>query len=89
MVRREAFEASFEQALSAGKFHLETCILPADQETRWVVAEGRLYRDEHGNTLKLAGTIRDVTAENGRVAIEVLRRPDCIDLALIDLVCRS
>ena len=29
--------------------------------SRWIVAEGRLYRDERGNPVRLAGTIRDVT----------------------------
>ena len=33
----------------------------SSEEIRWIVAEGRLYRDEQGNPVRLAGTIRDVT----------------------------
>jgi signal transduction histidine kinase len=32
-----------------------------NDETRWVVAEGRLYRDKSGRPIRLAGTVRDVT----------------------------
>ncbi|MGH7047145.1 MAG: histidine kinase dimerization/phospho-acceptor domain-containing protein [Stellaceae bacterium] len=32
-----------------------------DEEVRWIVAEGRMYRDEEHNPVRLAGTIRDVT----------------------------
>ena len=55
------FETAFSQALDTGKFHLECRVVRPDDETRWVVAEGRLYRDEHGRPLRLAGTVRDVT----------------------------
>jgi signal transduction histidine kinase/CheY-like chemotaxis protein len=57
----QAFKHAFEQACETGKFNLETRIERADQEVRWVVAEGRLYRDERGSPVRLAGTIRDVT----------------------------
>jgi signal transduction histidine kinase/CheY-like chemotaxis protein len=55
------FETAFNQALETEKFHLECRVVRSDNETRWVVAEGRLYRDEHGRPLRLAGTARDVT----------------------------
>jgi signal transduction histidine kinase/ActR/RegA family two-component response regulator len=55
------FETAFSQALETEKFHLECRVVRPDNETRWVVAEGRLYRDEHGRPLRLAGTVRDVT----------------------------
>jgi signal transduction histidine kinase len=55
------FETAFSQALETEKFHLECRVVRPDNETRWVVAEGRLYRDEHGCPLRLAGTVRDVT----------------------------
>ena len=44
-----------------GKFHLECRVVGPDDESRWVVAEGRLYRDEQGRPVRLAGTVRDVT----------------------------
>ena len=58
---RDAFAAAFQQALATGKFRLECRLVRPDDEVRWIVAEGRLYRGEHGNPLRLAGTIRDVT----------------------------
>jgi signal transduction histidine kinase/CheY-like chemotaxis protein len=58
---RRMIETAFSQALDTGKFHVECRIVGSDDQTRWVVAEGRLYRDEHGRPLRLAGTVRDVT----------------------------
>jgi len=58
---RDAFAAAFQQALATGKFRLECRLVRPDDEVRWMVAEGRLYRGERGNPLRLAGTIRDVT----------------------------
>ena len=56
-----AIELAFDQARGTGRFHLEARVLRSREEIRWVVAEGRLYRDEHGIPVRLAGTIRDVT----------------------------
>jgi signal transduction histidine kinase len=56
-----ASETAFKQALATGKFHLECQFVRPDDEVRWMVAEGRLYRDKGGYPLRLAGTIRDVT----------------------------
>jgi signal transduction histidine kinase len=58
---QEAFEAALRQAFGTGEFRVECRILRHDEEVRWVVAEGRLYRDKEGNPLRLAGTVRDVT----------------------------
>lgn len=57
----QAFAEAFDEARDTGKFNLEARIMRADQEIRWAVAEGRLYRDKRGNPVRLAGTIRDVT----------------------------
>src|SRR5437763_713554 len=54
------FETAFMEALESGKFHLECRVARSGDETRWVVAEGHLYRDEVGHPLRLAGTLRDV-----------------------------
>jgi signal transduction histidine kinase/ActR/RegA family two-component response regulator len=58
---RDAFETAFREALRTGVLQLECRVMRPDEEVRWIAAEGRLYRDEHGNPLRLAGTIRDVT----------------------------
>ena len=57
----DAFETAFSQALDTGKFQLECRVTHPDDETRWVVAEGRLYRDKRRRPVRLAGTVRDVT----------------------------
>ena len=58
---RGTFDTAFSQALDTGEFHLECRVVGPNDETRWVVAEGRLYRDMRGRPLRLAGTVRDVT----------------------------
>jgi signal transduction histidine kinase/response regulator RpfG family c-di-GMP phosphodiesterase len=58
---RGAFETAFAEALNSGKFHLECRTVRPTDETRWVVAEGHLYRDKKDRLIRLAGTIRDVT----------------------------
>jgi signal transduction histidine kinase len=58
---RDAFATAFRQALATDKFRLECRLVRPDDEVRWIVAEGRLYRDGHGHPRRLAGTISDVT----------------------------
>jgi signal transduction histidine kinase/CheY-like chemotaxis protein len=58
---RELFDAAFRQALETGKFRLECRILWPDETVHWAVAEGRLYWDQQGDPVRLAGTLRDVT----------------------------
>ena len=58
---RWTFEEAFSRALGTGKFHIECPVVGPEDETHWIVAEGRLYQDEHGRPLRLAGTVRDVT----------------------------
>jgi signal transduction histidine kinase/ActR/RegA family two-component response regulator len=58
---RQAFELAFEQASDTGRFNLDARVLNGGDEIRVLAAEGRLYRDEHGRPVRLAGTIRDVT----------------------------
>ena len=75
---RWIFEEAFGQALDTGKFHLECRVGGPGDETRWVVAEGRLYQDEHGQPLRLAGTVRDVTER--RQAEESLRQTQKLEV---------
>ena len=57
----ELFEAAFRRALDTGNFGLECRIVWPDDSVHWVIAEGRLYRDDLGAPARLAGTLRDVT----------------------------
>ena len=42
-------------------YSLEHRIKRADGEIRWVISKGRLVKDEKNNTLKILGTITDIT----------------------------
>ena len=74
----EAFEAAFRQALETGRFRLECRVVWPDDSVRWVIAEGRLYRDDHGEPARLAGVIADVT--DRRHAEERLRQAQKLEV---------
>jgi len=74
----EAIGTALEQALTSGKLHVECRVVGPDENLRWVVAEGRLHRDDHGNPLRLVGTIRDVTER--RQAEESLRQTQKLEV---------
>ena len=57
----ELFETAFRQALDTGNFRLECRIVWPDDSVHWAAAEGHLYRNDHGDPIRLAGTLRDVT----------------------------
>jgi signal transduction histidine kinase/ActR/RegA family two-component response regulator len=57
----ERLREALRQAFETGNFRIECRVVRPDDDLRWVVAEGRLYRDTRGKPLRLAGTIRDVT----------------------------
>ena len=75
---QELFEAAFRQALETGRFRLECRVVWPDDSVRWVIAEGRLYRDEHGEPARLAGVIADVT--DRRHAEERLRQAQKLEV---------
>jgi signal transduction histidine kinase len=75
---RGAFEKAFSEALDTEKFNLECRVAHPNDETCWVVAEGRLYRDKRRRPLRLAGTVRDVT-ERRRVE-ESLRQTQKLEV---------
>jgi signal transduction histidine kinase/ActR/RegA family two-component response regulator len=58
---QQALGEALRQAFGSGNFRIEGRVVRPDDELRWVVAEGRLYCDERGKPLRLAGTLRDVT----------------------------
>jgi signal transduction histidine kinase/response regulator RpfG family c-di-GMP phosphodiesterase len=74
----EAFEAAFRQALETGKFRLECRVAWPDDSVHWVIAEGRLYRDDDGEPARLAGVIADAT--DRRHAEERLRQAQKLEV---------
>ena len=75
---RELFDTAFRQAMETGNFQLECRIVWPDDSVHWVVAEGHLYRDEQGDPIRLAGTLRDVTER--RQVEESLRQTQKLEI---------
>ncbi len=58
---QELFRGAFREALRTGNFRVEFRVVWADDTFHWVAADGRLYKNDNGKSLRLAGTLRDVT----------------------------
>jgi PAS domain S-box-containing protein len=56
------------------RYEIEYRILPRPGETRWVRSRGKVFHDEQGNTVRITGTLTDIT--NARIADEALRRSE-------------
>jgi PAS domain S-box-containing protein len=77
-------------AADGGEYEIEHRIVRADGAVRWLHGSGRGVRDEHGNVVRLAGAVFDVT-ERRRVdeerqlyALIVERATDFIGLCMPD-----
>ena len=57
----EAFEKHVGDKTGRTPFSIEYRLLRKDGEYRWYFANGKTKRDEHGNAIRVAGTIRDIT----------------------------
>jgi PAS domain S-box-containing protein len=65
---REEVERKFLKAVSGHEdWNFECRIRRADGEVRWIWKQGRCKYDEHGNAIRMAGVIKDVT---GRKKVE-------------------
>ncbi len=58
---RPIFERAFAEALETGRFHYELRIQPAGLPTRWIEADGEVFRDGTGRPVRMMGTVSDVT----------------------------
>lgn len=58
---QDAFRAAFTQAMESGNFDLTVRVRWPNGEVHWVHAWGRVYYDENGTPVRMAGVTRDVT----------------------------
>lgn len=62
---RKRIEGSFEEAVETGDWAFETRIIRADDETRWIEAQGEFFY-EGGEAVRAVGTVRDITERKRR-----------------------
>jgi len=58
---REAVKKSFEEAFATGDFSIECRIIWADKSIHWISAQGRAFRNDRGDLVRMMGTVADVT----------------------------
>ncbi len=58
---REQVKQCFENAFATGSFKMECRIIRRDGALRWIEAEGRAYRDEKGQPVRMMGVVADIT----------------------------
>ncbi|MES2464190.1 MAG: PAS domain-containing protein, partial [Armatimonadota bacterium] len=71
---REQVAKGFSHTLRTGEdWEFECRVLRADGQTRWIWGRGRVYRDTHGEPIRLLGAMLDITprveAEAERVSL--------------------
>ncbi len=63
---RERIAQSFEDAFETGDWTFECRIIRADDEQRWITAQGDFYDDEEGEPVRAVGTVQDITERKER-----------------------
>ncbi len=58
---RDAVKERFEEAFATGNFSMECRIIWSDRSIHWISAQGRVFRDDKGNLVKMMGSVTDVT----------------------------
>lgn len=56
-------ETAFEKALQTGIYEYEARIVKPDKQVRWIRTQGKIFRDDKDEPVKLLGTVRDITDE--------------------------
>ncbi|MFU8866374.1 PAS domain S-box protein [Natronococcus sp.] len=60
---REFVEHSFEEAFETGTWEFDCRITRADEEQRWIAAQGEFYYDTDGEPVRAIGVVQDVTEQ--------------------------
>lgn len=63
---RERLEQSFEDAFERGDWNFECRIVRADDEQRWIRAEGKFYSDGDGEPARAVGIVQNITERKER-----------------------
>jgi len=58
---REIVKRSFDKAFATGDFHMECRIVWPDKSIHWISAQGRVFRNDKGDPVKMMGTVADVS----------------------------
>ncbi len=58
---RAMVEKAFEQALVSGNFYVETRIITENKSIRWIIATGKIIKDNLKNPSKMLGTVINIT----------------------------
>jgi len=69
---RDGAKKRLEEALVSGDYRLECRIFWPDQSIHWICAQGRVYRNDQGEPVRVIGMIADVTER--KLAQEYLER---------------
>jgi PAS domain S-box-containing protein len=58
---REPVKSRFQEAFAGGNLDMECRILWPDRSVHWIAAQGRVYRNEKGDPVRMLGVVRDVS----------------------------
>ena len=68
---RQAMDEAYERALETGEFNLAVRVAWPDGSIHWIQDLGRVYHDDEGHPIRMAGVTREVTEQ--KRAEETLR----------------
>jgi PAS domain S-box-containing protein len=77
---RPAFRQAFERALASGELACEVRVRWPDGSIHWIAPRGRVFYDDAGRPVRMAGVVQDVTA---RVEAEKTLRRSRAELSAI------
>ncbi len=58
---RDLVKKRFEEAFATGHFSMECRIIWPDQSLHWIAAQGRAYRNQKGDPVRMMGVVTDIT----------------------------
>ncbi len=86
---RDGVEKRFEEAFASGHFSMECRIIRADDNSlRWIAAQGRVYRNDKGDPIKMMGVVTDIT-EPKRAEQEVRKLNKDLEYRAADLAATN
>jgi PAS domain S-box-containing protein len=63
---REHAKLQFQRGIDSGQLKMECRIIRTDKAVRWISAQGETFSDEHGNPVRMMGTVVDITDRKGQ-----------------------